>query len=409
MSEKKNIFVYAVCGDNIHIETLNFSLLYLKHFSKNNIIVVTDSKRNKINIEHDTIMDIDTPKEFTNHQASIYLKTGLHKYLDLAHNYCYIDSDVIAVNNKVDEIFDHNLGIVTFANDHCKFDEFSPYGINCGCTERSERSKSKFDELQKKYYPEFVPDSIFTSQEARQLYCDLYNVKQNPVSNIHIVFKYIFQKILLPYKYFRLNKFFKYDKKRKVWINNNNEIVMSDILSSYKEIENNSDLRFHRFKKYWKDKENSNIFKLQCDHLHQEILNKFNIKIYPKDWQHWNGGVFLFNKRSVEFLNSWHDLTMSMFKEPNWKTRDQATLAVTTWKFNLQHLQTLPVNFNFIADFYKPEISFSKEKGFTTNNFKTTFKPYFIHVYHHFGDDNWNIWQYIKGLSVYKPLENSNK
>jgi hypothetical protein len=48
------------------------------------------------------------------------------------------------------------------------------------------------------------------------------------------------------------------------------------------------------------------------------------------DWQHWNGGVFLFDDSSVEFLSSWHEKTvMRIFDLPNWKTRDQGTLIAT--------------------------------------------------------------------------------
>lgn len=400
MSNKKNIFVYAVCGDDEYIDTLNISLKYLKAFSKNEIIVVTDSKRNNKRIDHDNIIDISTPTEFTNHQASIYIKTSLHKYLDSGNNYCYLDSDVIAVNKEVDDIFQHFNSPITFAKDHCKFEEFSPYAINCGCKEKTDSSKESFYNLQKEYSPDFVPDKVFTSQEARKLYCDLLRVKQKPFANWNIILKYIFQKILLPCNYFKLNSYFKFDKKRKIWINGNGEFVMADILSSHKEIEKNSEFRFDRIGKYWKDSEGRNFFKLQCNHLQEEIFKSYNINIYPKDWQHWNGGVFLFNDESSEFLDSWNELTLKIFKNDYWKTRDQASLATTVWKFDLQDHITLPEQFNFIADFYKPEISYDPQKGFTKDNFASTFNPFFIHVYHHFGDDNWNIWQYIRDIII---------
>ncbi len=395
MPENSNIFVYAVCGDDVHIDTLNFSLQYLKHFSENKIIVVTDSKRNKKKINHDKIIDIETPEKFTNHQASIFLKTGLYKYLDMSCNYCYIDSDVIAVNKKVDKIFDNRCGIVSFAKDHCLFHEFSPYAVNCGCIEKSEQTRAEFYKIQKQCYPEFSPGTMLASQEARQLYSDLYKIKQQPFANLHIIIKYIILKIILPVRYFRLNKNYMFDKKRKLWLNKENKVVMSDILGAYKKIEKNSNFKFDRIRKYWKDSNGNNIFDLKCSHLHDEVFRKFDIEIKPANWQHWNGGVFLFDKYSVSFLETWHKLTMDIFEDAGWKTRDQATLATAAWKFGIQNQKTLPLEFNFIADFYKPEISYNKEKGFTVDNFKTTFEPAFIHVYHHFGDKNWNIWQYI--------------
>jgi len=395
MPNKENIFVYAVCGNDVYINTLNYSLRFLKYFSKNKIIVVTDSSRNNIAIENDHIIDIKTPKKYTHHQSSIYLKTSLLNYLDKSNNYCYLDSDVIAIDKRVDNIFDNNSNIISFAKDHCRFDEFSPSAVNCNCKKKSIRSINEFYELKAKYNPEFVPDAIFKNPDARKLYSKLYRIKQKPILNIHIILKYIFLKKLLPVKHFKLNKEFRFNKKNKVWLNNKNEIVLSDILSSHKDIEKNSAYKLDRVRRYWKDKDGKKLFNLTCNHLHKEILKKYNIKIKPENWQHWNGGVFLFNEKSQDFLDTWHKLTLNIFDDPYWKTRDQGTLAVTIWKYNLQNKQTLPINFNFIADFYKPEISYSKEEGFTNDNFNSSLEPYFIHVFNHFGDENWNIWNTI--------------
>jgi hypothetical protein len=77
---KNNCFVYVVCGDKEHIDTLHYSLLFLKHFSSNKIIVLTDSSRNETPVIHDSIIDIKTPEKYNNHQASIYLKTGVNQF-----------------------------------------------------------------------------------------------------------------------------------------------------------------------------------------------------------------------------------------------------------------------------------------------------------------------------------------
>ncbi|MGM0650481.1 MAG: hypothetical protein ACQES1_08250, partial [Bacteroidota bacterium] len=76
-----NHFVFVVCGSKEHIDKLNFSLKFLKHFSNKNIIVVTDLSRNEAKINHDNILDVSTPEYYNNHKASIYLKTSLHKRL----------------------------------------------------------------------------------------------------------------------------------------------------------------------------------------------------------------------------------------------------------------------------------------------------------------------------------------
>ena len=95
---QKNAYVFVVCGERKHIETLHFSLKSLKLVSQFPIWVVTDKKRNEIEIEHDNIIDVSTPEDFNHHQASIWLKTSLHRILPKGTTYCYLDSDVIAMN-----------------------------------------------------------------------------------------------------------------------------------------------------------------------------------------------------------------------------------------------------------------------------------------------------------------------
>jgi len=137
----KNIFIFVVCGAKEHIDTLHFSLPYLKKHSKNDIWVFTDSKRNEIPILHDDIIDIETPKDFDHHQASIYLKTGIHKFVPSGNNY----TDIIAYNDKVDLIFDEFITPIRFAPDHCTMPYFSPYSLNCGCSEYYTKFKDKLE------------------------------------------------------------------------------------------------------------------------------------------------------------------------------------------------------------------------------------------------------------------------
>ena len=137
---------------------------------------------------------------------------------------------------------------------------------------------------------------------------------------------------------------------------------------------------------------------MTCGHLMQNIREKFNIILPDRKWTHFNGGVFLFSKDSYDFLEAWHNKTMSVFKDPEWKVRDQGTLAATTWEFGLQHQPRLPEEYNFIADFNNPLITFDEQKGFTKDNFVTGIKPRFIHVYHNFGNKNWDIWQGVEQI-----------
>jgi len=389
----ENIFVYVVCGDDEHIDTINFSLKYLKHFSKNKIVVVTDLSRNNKPIAHDEIINIETPKQFNHHQASIYLKTGLHKFLDLKNNYCYIDTDVIAIDKDVDTVFSHFESPVTFASDHCTLLEFSPYAVNCDCNAVKKGKYKKLDKLQLKYNPNLSITDPFLQQKSKELMKTFYILKRHIFPYAVLIFKYFVSGRL-----FHLNKIFHFDKKKKIWYYSDGRPVLYGIKGYYKKIEKESFFKWDKSKQIWLDDTNENAYIAFCNHLTEKIKSKFNIDVAEKNWRHWNGGVFLFNKDSVSFLDAWHDMTMTIFEDPDWKTRDQGTLIATVWKFSLQKHNRLPEIFNFIADYYKENITFEKGKGFSTDKFKTTIKPRFIHVYHEFGRNGWDVWDAIEDI-----------
>jgi hypothetical protein len=143
------------------------------------------------------------------------------------------------------------------------------------------------------------------------------------------------------------------------------------------------------------------VFDARCNHLQLEIENAFQIKIDEANWQHWNGGVFLFDDQSEDFLHAWHSKTMQIFSMPNWKTRDQGTLIATAWELGLQNQPLLSSEFNFIADYGNSQI---KHKGNLVFNLTETrnVSPYFIHVYHHWGDKSWDVWKEVeKRTAVY--------
>ena len=109
-------FVFAVCGAQEHIDTLNYVLPFLRHFSKDEIIVITDHSRNETEFKHYLVVNVETPKDFDNHQAAIYLKTGFPKFLDMHPRilYCYLDTDIIALTKEVDLIFQNYNSPITF-------------------------------------------------------------------------------------------------------------------------------------------------------------------------------------------------------------------------------------------------------------------------------------------------------
>ncbi len=134
------------------------------------------------------------------------------------------------------------------------------------------------------------------------------------------------------------------------------------------------------------------LWKNGCKHLESQIGETFGVKISESDWQHWNGGAFLFSDDSAEFLETWHQNTLQIFENPNWKTRDQGTLIATVWKYGLQNQPVLHPKWNCIADYHNPEIATSGNS--ITLDGQNFFEPQFIHIYHHFGDASWEIWNW---------------
>lgn len=324
----KNIFVFVVCGSKEHIETLHFSLNYLKRFSQNEIYIITDTTRNEISIKHDLIIDVNTPENFNHHQASIYLKTGLYKYLPKENNYCYTDTDIVALSSDCDAIFDEFIAPIRFASDHSRIRKFSSYAVNCGCLQKWQNEEGIIDKIDK--------TKLIKNQYIKQKAKDWKRVIE------------------------------------KFWIVK------------------------------WLYNIKNNIWKNECDHLTEYICNTFKIKVIDKNWQHWNGGVFLFNDSSRSFLEAWHQKTMHIFTLPGWKTRDQGSLIATVWELDLQDHPVLDKKWNFLADYYNnPKVDFDFEGYFTDNNWKTKHKVNLIHIYHHFGDETWDLWNYIESVNRY--------
>jgi hypothetical protein len=101
-----------------------------KRVSKADVIVVTARAGP---ISHDQTLSVDVPEGLTDHQASILLKVALPSLVATGGAACYLDSDQIAVSSDVDQVFSLYPPRVTFAVDHRRLDEFSRYGVRCGC------------------------------------------------------------------------------------------------------------------------------------------------------------------------------------------------------------------------------------------------------------------------------------
>lgn len=390
-SPSKNVFVFVVCGAKEHTAALHFSLAALKKFSKADVVVLTDTSRNREPIQHTSVVDVKTPEQLNHHQASIFLKTGIHKFLPAGNLYCYLDTDVVALDNLVDEIFQHYTAPVTFANDHCLMDRFSPSAITCGC-------KAEFDEWENELKALFVrykdlsraPEDL---EKKKLLLKKFEEIKKNKMAYALMSLRF-----WLARKTFQLDDDTFYDKKNYLWHDKNgNPIIFEkDIMGAIDTIESTTPYRCKRQNtKIW-TRNGKNVFDCRCNHLQEQIEKTFAIKITEPEWQHWNGGVFLFNEQSHSFLDKWHQKTMKIFELPEWKTRDQGTLIATAWELGLQNQPTLPTAFNLIADYEHRNLKHLGNLKFKFDGDENSIDPFFIHVYHHWGDKHWDVWNAVE-------------
>jgi len=390
-----NKFVFVVCGGKEHIEELNFSLKFLRHFSKNEIIVLTEQKRNEIKIEHNHVINIETPIEFDNHKASIYIKTGINKFLESGHKYCYLDGDIVAINDKVDTIFDLYKSPISFASDHCRINEFSPFAMNCQCNENVINQDKEFNAKLSAVFGNINLTDESLKKQSDELQAIFSEYKLNPIKNAINNFTYLLKRYILPIKSFRLSNY-KFNKSDKCWYNKDGKIVLFDYSYYEKKLWGTSGIRYNQKEGFWESNDGK-IFEFKapcCSHLTEYINDKYGIKI-PDNWQHWNGGVFLFDDSSSDFLNYWHKTTIDEFQNPKTKTRDQRTLALTVWKFGLQSQPNIPQEFNWITEFANNNIAWKKDSGYTQDGFKTCFSPNLLHIYHEWGKTGWSIWDSV--------------
>ena len=143
--------------------------------------------------------------------------------------------------------------------------------------------------------------------------------------------------------------------------------------------------------------ETDDVFDLKCNHLRQGLKRKFDIHVEP-EWQHLNGGVFVFDKSAKKFLNDWHETAQDILADKDWQTRDQSALIAVTWKQGLQHKQRLPIEFNLLADYNQTEMKYRSPFHFSLDNFETEINPKLIHVINHYGDRDWVVWRDIECL-----------
>lgn len=389
MSVEKEEFVFVVCGSKEHIDTLHFSLNYLKSYTKRKVSVITDPERNEVPIKHPNLIKVKTPKEYNNHQASIYLKTSLHRYLSKQKTYCYLDSDVIAMHSDCDLIFEEFISPIRFAPDHCVLPKFSPYAVNCGCISRCAEDRERFFKSLEVHEKQNKGVKDYLKQQRLKIEETYHQIQQSFLKKIFYAFKYY-----LSFPRFWLNNEFYFDKRKRYWVNRSGEVVKHEL--DVKSIARDANLKYTLWFNQWKNKKGENIFQYDCNHLVEAIKTTFEIDVKNPNWQHWNGGVFLFNDESHEFLESWHRKTVEIFTQDKWNTRDQGTLVATVWEFGLESHPTLSKEWNFIADFHNNKLALNKAANCISDDlFNTSYEPKFLHVFHEWENQDWEVWQWV--------------
>ncbi|HEY1037257.1 MAG TPA: glycosyltransferase, partial [Candidatus Paceibacterota bacterium] len=86
---------------------------------------------------------------------------------------------------------------------------------------------------------------------------------------------------------------------------------------------------------------------LNYGNLPDAIRYYFGIDVDP-DWRLWNSGVFLFDARSKDFLDTWHQFTVKTFDLPQWKVKDQGPLVAAVWRHGLQRADRIPSTYNWL-------------------------------------------------------------
>jgi hypothetical protein len=388
----KNVFVFVVCGAKEHIDTLHYSLAALKKFTRNTIVVLTDTARNEAPILHDEVVDVKTPEEYNHHQASIFLKTGIHLFLEKGNTYCYLDTDVIALSATCDEVFKHRQGIINFAPDHCKMQSFSGYAVNCGCIQKWKSWNKDLDELLGMYDVVREKNNVQLLEKRRLLFRRLDQIKADRYIYFKHALKFLFSPVL-----FRLEDDLYYHRWKRQWQDKSGTLLYKDNQNVFRLVQRHSHFVWNKMKQKWLAEGIYDVYNMRCNHLKEQIFNTFSITVEEPNWQHWNGGLFLFDDQSHAFLSAWHQKTMQIFNDSAWKTRDQGTLIATAWEFGLQDQKLLSKRFNFIADFYNHSLEVDASKNRISDDFfKTSYSPVFVHVFHHFGTKGWDVWDWIE-------------
>ncbi len=429
-------FVLAVCGGEDYFRQLDRTLNHLRRFTDREVVVVTDSARNEVPLDHPLVVEVSTPEALDHRQASIWLKTSLPRHLDLSYRYCYLDADVLAVREGIEQVFLYDFGPAVFASDHCRLDYFSPCAVQCGCwSEEKEDRARELDGLIQRFEtvdPELWPlrrevETLLDRHEERyedpppeiswrrdQLRDFLRGYEGRDLALVWGLLTRILRRLgpRLTWELWRhrdpngvIDDYLgpiterirrqlgvHWQETERHWLNTEGRVVLRDVPWH---VEEASEFRFSTEEDTWLDSTGDLVFHRSCAHLREAIARRFSVEIDEGEWRHWNGGVFLFGAEAMPFFDRWHSMTLEVFDDPYWHDRDQGTLAAAVWSLGLQEQSTLPREFNFLADYQRPDLVFSPENGFALGGDPRWIEPFLVHVYHHWGDQTWPVWQWL--------------
>jgi hypothetical protein len=384
MDLKETAFVFAVCGNSRFINELSLALKALQRYSKACIYVVTDRRRNEVPVRWDNVWHVDTPEHLTDHEASIYLKTSLHRILPVGPRYCYLDSDIFAVSSAVDDVFSATDTPVSFAADSCRLHQFSPYATNCQCMQTNSAEREEINAL--------LADAHRLTSGSQGGWSPI-EYEYNAQRRVHRAFAYAAH-LLMPRStsqkgeaHHQLWPTFWYESRTQKLHKSKDEISFVERASAW---------RRDRRRQSWISPAGNDVFNLHCHHLVESIRDTFGICVAKSHWQHWNGGVFLFDLRAHAFLDAWHEKTIRIFGLPGWRTRDQGTLVATVWEYGLESQPLLPSRFNCILDPNRGATMVSMAcDSLTTDAFLTTITPVMAHVISGVDDYTWDVWRWV--------------
>lgn len=401
-------FVYVVCGEKAYTEQLNFSLKYLRYHSRYPILLLTDSSRNQGPVHHpqEYIIDIKTPENLSNNQASIFLETSLPRYLPDTESavYCYLDSDVIAISDAINNVFEELKSWPLFADDHCSIDYHSPYALHCGCKQAFDYRKNAWQ-----FIRNTIPEPENQTEKQRTALQQIFHAyKKQPHRHATDILQYLYNRYLSAKSSFTFEKRYHFDKITRTW---HQDGYLIDYDRKHYLRKMRQQYGFMPASAHWQDKTGTKLIPEtpHCSHLREFLKNDSGLSL-PADFRHWNGGVFLFDNQSFPAFETWHYHSSRLMKNPLLANKyiDQLSLIITASEHDFQHKSRLPVKYNFITDSGNKEVAYHPDKGYTYNAFQTTFALAFLHVYHHWGQKKWSIWQAVQAHGIKQGIISEN-